>query len=464
MRRGEVKERFDAHFHLPEFKLLVSLIKTVRCVALGEVTTLSSETWDQNSHFSSEVFPYIEISAVELGTNEYNIDMIPLPEAPSRAKMIVRQNDIIVSTTRPHRGAIAMVRPEHDGYIASTGFAILRGQKNNSIRLEFLFNVLSSSLVLRQFLQRSSGGNYPAITADEVEKVLVPLPSLDIQNKLVADLEAARASRKRKLAEADALLAGIDGFLLEQLRLEALEEDNRQVFAIRLKTCLNGRVDALYYAPRFIKLTKALAASPFTNVPLGEITPEIAGGATPTRGNIELYADGGVKFLRILNVIPFEINLEDVKYVQDAVHEGELGRSQLAANDVLMTITGRVGTAAVVSEEILPANINQHIVRLRIKRNDCLPDYLAAYLNSSIGIALSNRGVTGGTRIALDYETIRNLQIPLPPMLIQQSIAAEITRRREEARRLRAEAAKEWEEAKGRFERELLGKYIRKRY
>jgi len=122
-----------------------------------------------------------------------------------------------------------------------------------------------------------------------------------------------------------------------------------------------------------------------------------------------------------------------------------------------MTITGRVGTSTVVTEDILPANINQHIVRMRIQRGDCLPEYLAVYLNTSIGTALSNRGVTGGTRIALDYEVIRKIQIPIPPLDIQKKIVAELQRLRAQARLLREEAKREWQFAKEKFEKALLG-------
>jgi type I restriction enzyme S subunit len=149
--------------------------------------------------------------------------------------------------------------------------------------------------------------------------------------------------------------------------------------------------------------------------------------------------------------------LNNINYIKDSVHNGELRRSQLAAKDVLMTITGRVGTAAVVTEDDLPANINQHIVRMRIQREDCLPEYLSVYLNSSIGTALSNRGVTGGTRIALDYEVIRKIQIPLPSLEIQRTISAELSLRRAQARRLRQEAEHEWQSAKEKFEKALLG-------
>ena len=220
----------------------------------------------------------------------------------------------------------------------------------------------------------------------------------------------------------------------------------------------SGRCDADYFAPRYVKLERALAECPHRKVALGTLSPSLAGGSTPTRAEEELYATSGVKFLRILNVKSNEIDVDDVKYITQNVNDKLLGRSQLQTNDVLMTITGRVGTAAVVPTNTLPANINQHIVRLRLGTKDCLPEYLAAYLNSSLGLALSNRDVSGGTRIALDYEAVRRIQIPIPPLDVQQRIVSEVNRRREEAQRLRMQATRDWNVAKADFERALLTK------
>ena len=110
-----------------------------------------------------------------------------------------------------------------------------------------------------------------------------------------------------------------------------------------------------------------------------------------------------------------------------------------------------------MTADLLPANINQHIVRLRITVSDVRPEYLAVYLNSSVGLALSNRGVTGGTRVALDYGAIKAIQIPVPPQELQDTIAAEARRRCEEARQLRVEAETDWQAAKRWFEEQLLG-------
>ena len=129
--------------------------------------------------------------------------------------------------------------------------------------------------------------------------------------------------------------------------------------------------------------------------------------------------------MRILNVDDGEILDKDMNYITDEVHKGQLGRSQLEDDDVLMTITGRVGSAAVVRDEHLPANINQHLVRMRIATKRCRPEFLSEWLNSAAGLELSNRYVSGGTRAALDYDAISKIRVPLPDSLqIQDKLLA----------------------------------------
>lgn len=147
-------------------------------------------------------------------------------------------------------------------------------------------------------------------------------------------------------------------------------------------------------------------------VPFGTLIESISGGATPLRAKEEQYCDSGIKFLRIQNIKETGFDFSDVKYITEEVHENLLKRSQLSCNDLLMTITGRIGTCAVVDSTCLPANINQHIVRIRLV-DGIDSNFAAAYLNSKLGNLLSNRGVTGTTRIALDYESIKKIPFPI---------------------------------------------------
>ncbi len=102
-----------------------------------------------------------------------------------------------------------------------------------------------------------------------------------------------------------------------------------------------------------------------------------------------------------------------------------LKRSQLRKDDLVFTITGRIGSVAVVPANF-EGNINQHSVRFHLKpqiaANPLNPRYVAVFLNSSLGQSLAIREVTGGTRPGLDYKALYSLKIILPPSGIQNHI------------------------------------------
>lgn len=186
-------KRIDPEYHNPFYTHRISQIQKQEYDILGNIVEFSAESWKQKELFDT-AFPYIEISGVKLKENTYETIDVPVNEAPSRAKMIVRNGDIIVSTTRPHRGAIAtIVCSDTQVQIASTGFCVLRNLKRDDVLKEYLQWILLDDYVLFQMLQRSSGGNYPAISGDELKNVVIPIPDIDIQRKI------CKEARKRKI-------------------------------------------------------------------------------------------------------------------------------------------------------------------------------------------------------------------------------------------------------------------------
>ena len=135
--------------------MLIKDLMAVGSRPLGSLITYSEETWDSSDGRFVWTFPYIEISGVGLGTNEYKVTDTLVPEAPSRARQIVCADDILISLTRPHRGAIARVLQDHDGAIASTGFAIVRDVKDSQLYRDYLQLYLTSRLGSDQMLMRS---------------------------------------------------------------------------------------------------------------------------------------------------------------------------------------------------------------------------------------------------------------------------------------------------------------------
>lgn len=92
--------RLDPNFYKTEFEELISAIKKVKFLNLKRLIAFSNEVWDQTSLFSSS-FPYIEISEVNTTTGEITqIVEVEKDSVPSRARMIVRSGDILISTNK----------------------------------------------------------------------------------------------------------------------------------------------------------------------------------------------------------------------------------------------------------------------------------------------------------------------------------------------------------------------------
>jgi len=201
--RASVPARFDPHFHLPAFAQNLSMLEKHGSVPLGSLVKFSDEIWKPEAH-GSPTFRYIEISTVNTATGEATAVETPVAEAPSRARMFVREHDIIVSLTRPHHGAVAQITAELDGCVASTGFSVLRHTDERRVTRDYLWCILRTKMCLDQLLQRASGGNYPAITEQELAKVLVPVPDRRLQSEIAAEARRRREEARRLRAEAEA--------------------------------------------------------------------------------------------------------------------------------------------------------------------------------------------------------------------------------------------------------------------
>ncbi len=136
---------------------------------------------------------------------------IPGHEAPSRAKKIIRAGDVLFATTRPNLKNIAIVPPELNDQICSTGFCVLR-PKPDVIETGWLFAACRSDIVLTQILKHDEKNAYPSVSDDEVLDALIPVPPLDEQRRIVARIEAltirleqARQARQAAILEAVSL-------------------------------------------------------------------------------------------------------------------------------------------------------------------------------------------------------------------------------------------------------------------
>lgn len=136
-------------------------------------------------------FDYISLSDVDSDDFKIETTRQVFASAPSRARRIVKQGDILMATVRPNLQGFSLIRNEVKDLIASTGFAVITTKKCSN---EFLFQFLFSSGIERQFYQLLVGSNYPAINSSDVRKLKIPLPPLPEQKAIARVLSTADAA------------------------------------------------------------------------------------------------------------------------------------------------------------------------------------------------------------------------------------------------------------------------------
>ncbi len=135
-------------------------------------------------------------------------------DAPSRARQRVRTGNTLFSTVRTYLKNIALVSPEFDGDVASTGFCVLNTSEETDHRFVFYFVQADEFVSRLNPLQR--GTSYPAVRDDDIRAQTIPLPPLAEQHRIVAEIEthfsrldAAVAALKRAQANLKRYRAGV---------------------------------------------------------------------------------------------------------------------------------------------------------------------------------------------------------------------------------------------------------------
>ncbi len=320
---------------------------------------------------------------------------------------------------------------------------LIRAKVNADLCLPGFVSHYAHTWLAREYLIARAGVTTMA-TVDQgaINEMPVVLPSVPVQFQLLAALDAARATRRAKRAEAEALLAGLDGYLLDTLGLSLPPADDRKVFAATPKAAQRqGHFNADFFHPERVLAVRAIENA------------------------IELNSfrlDKVVSFVREQVKTPEAVYLS-LAHVQSNtgelidVDEKAAGTcSTFEANDVLFARLRPYLNKVYRAEMAGSCSPEFHVLRV-LDTQVLHPDYLSAILRSSLILAQTRHMMTGNTHPRLTGEDVISLVIPVPSPEVQEQIAGEARRRREEARHLRAEAEAGWQAAKQAFEERLLG-------
>lgn len=336
-----------------------------------------------------EPFTYVDVAAVD---NErkavVGARVLVGAEAPSRARKLIRKDDVLVSTVRPNLNAVAVVPAELDGQVASTGFCVLRAKR--SVLPEFLFYYTQSKRFVDGLCKLVAGAMYPAVTDSQVLDQSFVLPCLKEQRRIVD------------------LLARAEGIV--RLRREAQQKAAELIPAI------------------FIDMFGDPATNPngWPVVSMGELVREFRYGTSQKSGPV------GVPVLRIPNVVDGAIDLREVKLVSLAKAEHE--RLRLVDGDLLFVRTNGnpdfVGRCSVYESEVLSTAgfdgaecvYASYLIRARLAGARVSPSYMQAFLSSRRGRQLlRERAKTSAGQFNLNIDGLGSLPVPVPSRVLQDA-------------------------------------------
>ena len=373
---------------------------------LKYLATVNDETLPENTDPNKEI-TYVDIGNVDSVKGITGTEDLIFENAPSRARRIVRQGDVIISTVRTYLKAIARIESTSTSFIVSTGFAVIRSRQLDD---GYIAYALGSPYFVERVVAHSVGVSYPAINASELAWLDIAFPPIPEQATIAAFLD-------RETAKINALVSK------NERLIELLREKRTALISHTVTKGLDPKallkdsgVEWLGEIPMHWEVRR-----------LKHVTEKIGSGKTP-KGGAERYVDRGVMFLRSQNVHFGGLRLADVAHI-DTITDNEMSGSRVREGDVLLNITGAsLGRSCVARLEGADANVNQHVCILRTVQRQSDPDFLAYSIESTSLQEQIFNNENGVSRDALNFEQIGELVFSRPAIEEQKAIAAFLDR------------------------------------
>lgn len=362
---------------------------------------LSKKRFDPNK-YKKQTFKYIDISNVDINTGKYEISVIDKFEAPSRARKKVDKGDILISTVRPNRNAVAIISENDEGLVASTGFAVLLSKDN--IDRYYSFAALKNQFTIKQLIRKASGGMYPAIAEEEVMSLKIPIPSPEIQ-KYIGD-KVRRAEELRE--EAKRLKKETEDLIINKLGTINLEENRNYSSAFISSGKIVERIDSEYYHSKYLKIEDELNRKGYKVKKLGEVCTRIFNGRTySTTDKERKYCNVGVGELG-----DWFVNKSKEKFINEKVDK----KYCLKANSIiwgnaahLAKYIGEKVNIVLEEETVIPTT---EVTAIEPNEEAIDPYYLFIFMRTQWGYYQIQRTVKGMTAHSYPQD-ISNILVPI---------------------------------------------------
>lgn len=131
------------------------------------------------------------------------------------------------------------------------------------------------------------------------------------------------------------------------------------------------------------------------------------------------YVPSGIPFLRSLNVEPFRINTNDLKYINRDFHM-KLSKSQLHPGDLVIVRTGKPGACAIIPDWLKEANCSDIVI---VRPNSMVDNQFLMYYINSIATPHVAAHLVGAVQQHFNVGSAKKILVHFPSLTEQRTIS-----------------------------------------
>lgn len=329
-------------------------------IKLGDITKIRTGKLDANASSENGKYPFFTCSKDPLRIDSYSYDC--------ECVLVAGNGDLNV---KYYKG-------KFDAYQRTY---IIEDNSNGRLFIPYLYYFLE--LYVEELRKQSIGGVIKYIKLGNLTDAIIELPSIEKQKEIVNILD-----KSRKIVDSKNVILQSYDQLIKSRFVEMFGQD------------LEGK-----------------------SIRLGDLTEVITKGTTPTTLGYD-FVDDGIKFVKVECITETgKFIKEKMLHINDECNE-KLKRSKLKKDDILFSIAGAIGRTAIVTDDILPANTNQALSIIRLKKDAGLNvEFLSQVFKTDLISEQIEKRVNGVAQMNVSLADIGNLNIIRPSIERQNEFA-----------------------------------------
>ena len=357
----------------------------MKTVALGKVAKIDRTVANDNECLS---LPYVGLEHVEKERGHFADGFVPTPLNMLATNFRFTPKHVLYGKLRPYLNKVVL--PSFDGVCTTEILPILPNEEK--LDRTFLWAILLSPTFVNWATSQISGANLPRLDPKLLAEYEIPLPPLTEQKRIASLL--ARADRLRQLRQTahnlgDALLQSV---FLEMFGNPLVNDKGWKVRTLRS------------------------VSSKFSDGPFGSDLKS------------EHYVSEGVRVIRLQNIGVGNLIDNDQAYISEE-HFAELSKHRCLPGDVIVGTMGDPNLRAMILPDSIPQALNKaDCVQIRVNPKICNNQFICWLVNMPQTLQLASGMIHGQTRARINMGRLAELEVPIPPLSLQEEFAGVVAR------------------------------------